>query len=227
MKKTLAGVVALHELPPRALSRIENGCLWTTHPPESIILGFNDPSNDMLFVASGQVRAVVYSGTGTQVSFRDLGAGSMFGELAAIDGSPRSACIEAVETSVIARMPNDIFWSLIDKEPAFRRVVMVHLVSLVRSLTRRIVEFATLSVASRLHAELLRLALEQPVSLGSAFIRHPPTHTDLATRISTTREAVTRELGKLRKIGVVVIEGSSWWLSVDRLYEMVREATGD
>lgn len=227
MKRTLESVAALRALPRRTLSRIESDCLWTVHPPESVILGFNDTSSDVFFVVSGQVRAVVYSGTGTQVSFRDLVAGSMFGELAAIDDSPRSACIEALETSLVARMPRDVFWGLIDKEPAFRRVVLLHLVSMVRSLTRRIVEFSTLSVASRLHAELLRMGLEQSVSQGRAFIRHPPTHTDLANRISTTREAVTRELGKLRKNSVMQLEGTSWWLSIDQLYAMVRDAAGD
>lgn len=228
MKRSLEGVVALQELPRRALSRIESCCQWATYPPDTIVLDFKDPSNDVFFITSGQVRAVVYSGTGTQVSFRDLGAGEMFGELAAIDGSPRSACIESVETSVIARMTSEEFWNLVDKEAAFRRAVLRHLVTLVRSLSRRIVEFSTLAVASRLHAELLRMALEQPVSNGRALIRHPPTHTDLANRISTTREAVTREVSKLRKAGLLRIDGSSWLITdVQRIYDMVREATGD
>lgn len=225
MIRTLDNVDALSGLPRRILSRIERSCLWSTYAAESIVLSFQDSSNDVFFVVRGQVRAVIYSGTGSQVSFRDLGEGAMFGELAALDGAPRSACIETLETSLIARMPKDVFWTLIDKEPGFRRTVFQHLVKLVRALTDRIVEFSTMSVSSRFQAELLRLALEHPVNNGRVLISKPPTHTDLANRIATTREAVTREFGRLCRKGIIEKQGSGWLVhDVNKLYVMIRDA---
>lgn len=227
MLRSLDKVEALSGLSRRILSRIERSCLWMTYPAEAVVLSFQDPSNDVFFVVKGQVRALYYSGNGSQVSFRDLGEGTMFGELSAVDSEPRSACVETLETTLIARMPNDVFWGLVDKEPAFRRAVMVHLAKLVRALSERIVEFSTLTVKSRLQAELLRLALEQPVQGGRAFIRRPPTHTDLANRIATTREAVTREMQHLYKSGLIERQGSSWLVNdVNQLYRLVREAAG-
>jgi CRP/FNR family cyclic AMP-dependent transcriptional regulator len=73
----------------------------------------------------------------------------------------------------------------------------------VRSLTERAFELATLPVAGRVHRELLRLILESGVSDDRVLIEAMPTHADIASRIGTHREAVTRELNSLAAEGIV------------------------
>ena len=79
--------------------------------------------------------------------------------------------------------------------------IMRHLSHQVRVLTSRVFEFSTLAVRNRVHAELLRMATPS----GDIFPR--PTHEDFASRISTHREAVTRELSRLEELGLLVRQG--------------------
>lgn len=70
------------------------------------------------------------------------------------------------------------------------------------ALTTRVYDFSTLAVKNRIQAELLRLANLVPKDGKSARIFPAPTHGEIASRVSTHREAVTRELNRLCRIGV-------------------------
>ena len=54
------------------------------------------------------------------MTFRDIGAGDYFGEVAAIDGEPRSADVVALESTLVASMPAAVVWRLLREEPAGR-----------------------------------------------------------------------------------------------------------
>lgn len=127
----------------------------------------------------------------------------MFGDLAAIDGKPRCADVEAREESVVAYMPAADFRAVMREHPAVADAVMRQLAALVRRLSERVVEFSTLGVRNRIHAELLRRARAAGPQDNQAQIRPPPTHAELASHVATTRYAVTRELGALEKAGIV------------------------
>ncbi|QIG49237.1 winged helix-turn-helix domain-containing protein [Nordella sp. HKS 07] len=91
--------------------------------------------------------------------------------------------------------------------PEFTRAVATHLTQQVRVLTRRVFEFSTMAVRQRLWAELLRLAEAAAKGEGQALLSPPPTHAEIASRISTHREAVTREFAWLEAQGFIVKEG--------------------
>ena len=77
----------------------------------------------------------------------------------------------------------------------------------VRRLTTRVFEFSTMAVRQRLRAELLRQAM--PGAGDSAAIDPVPTHAELASRISTHREAVSREMAWLEGRGLVAKKGKA------------------
>ena len=97
----------------------------------------------------------------------------------------------------------------------------------IRTLTGRIFEFSTLPVANRLHAELLRLANAPDDSTTNiAPLRTTPTHAEFAARISTHREAVTRELNRLLKNGVLTKGQKGLVIAdVEELRAILRKAT--
>jgi CRP-like cAMP-binding protein len=83
-------------------------------------------------------------------------------------------------------------------------------------------------VRSRLHCELLRMSLDVGVNGNEAVIASVPTHAQLAARIGTHREAVTRELQYLQKRGIVVQQGRELRVNdVAELAEIIRAAAGD
>jgi CRP-like cAMP-binding protein len=146
----------------------------------------------------------LFSVSGREVTFRDLNAGEMFGELAAIDGQPRSANVIALTDTLIASLSGEAFWQVLREQPEVAAVTLKRLVANVRDLSGRVFEFSTLTANNRIQAELLRLAQAHLQDDGEPVVIAPvPTHAEMASRVSTHREAVTRELSRLAKAGVI------------------------
>ena len=183
-----------------ALARL---CRWHRYAAHQYIIGHQDETNDVYFIVDGRVRVTVFSPSGKEVSFADLPAGKSFGEMAAIDGAPRSATVIALSNTVLASMSAKAFRRVLDDHADVAAKMMQNLVGLVRRLSDRVVEFSVLAVRNRIHAELLRLARDQGLDGDTAVITPVPTHADIASRVSTHREAVTRELNALARDGLV------------------------
>lgn len=211
-----------------ALDRAVRSCEWRQYEPGEQILGFQDPSTDVLFLLAGKARVVIYSSEGKAVVFVDLKSGTMFGEIAAIDRGSRSASVEALEPCTIASLSAEKFEGLMLEEPSVAIVTLQHMAADVRRLSERVFEFSTLFVQNRVHAELLRLAGEASGGQADAVLSPAPSLSDIADRISTHREAVSRELSRLTTTGLLRREGSDLRItSVAKLVKLVHEAKGD
>lgn len=211
------------DMPEGALAAIAADCAVQSYAAGELVIGHTDTSFDVLLLMSGSARVSLYSADGQRVGFREMPKGMMFGEISAIDGLPRSASVEAIEPCVIGRLPRKRFLSMIEEHPGFAIAVARQLAGHVRRLTTRVFEFSTMAVRQRLRAELLRMA----VAAGgdTAVIHNLPTHAELASRISTHREAVSREMAWLDAEGHTVKQGRNLLIaSVSRLRGLVAES---
>jgi len=170
---------------------------------KQMIISRNEPSTDVYFVVSGNVKATVYSASGKEVTFQELGPGAMFGELAAIDGESRTTCVETKTAATIASLTEQKFWTVLGDYPEVRRAILLRLTRLARFLCEKIVEITTLSVSERVRAELVRMASSAAGGDSSVEIIDPPTHSEIACLLGTHREAVTKELKRLEKEGLI------------------------
>jgi len=84
----------------------------------------------------------------------------------------------------------------------------------IRELTKRVYEFSTLAVRYRIQAEVLRLANLSSRCGNVVNISPAPTHAEIASRTSTHREAVTRELNRLAKLAFLSNEIASFGLPI-------------
>jgi CRP-like cAMP-binding protein len=225
---SLNAITVFAGLPPATLSRIQRHCTWRRYAPREPIIEYLDASNDVFFLVSGEARVSIYSVDGKAVTFCDLGPGEMFGEVAAIDGGPRSTSIEARSSCLIAAMSSAGFRELLRSEPAVAEALLRYFAAKIRDLTTRVYEFSALAVSNRIQSELLRLARLAAATGRSAHIDPAPTHAEIASRTSTHREAVTRELNRLSRLGVIEQHGRALTVKdVDRLAAMVHEVTGE
>ncbi|NKB36508.1 MAG: cyclic nucleotide-binding domain-containing protein [Gammaproteobacteria bacterium] len=174
-----------------------------------IVLTHQDTSTDVFILVSGTVRITIYSNSGRQITFRDLSAGQVFGELSAIDNQPRSAHVVSLDSSVLTIVSASDFLRILCEYPVVNKNTLKYLTGLIRSLSERIVEYSTLGVSKRIHAELLRLGRTCDANASRITISPAPTHAELAHRVSTNREAVTREMSSLVKHGVIRKEGKT------------------
>ncbi len=167
------------------------------------ILFHGETDRDVFFVIEGRARASVSSADGKSVAFKEFVAGDVFGEFSAIDGAPRSANVVAVTDMTVARLPAAGFERLVAEDPGFAWALLRHVTELSREMNARVVEYSTMLVRERLVRELIRLA-RIGVAVGDGVeIAPPPTHQDIAARISTHREAVSREMSRLAKAGLL------------------------
>ncbi len=224
----LRRVALLDALSDDRLDRVAQACRWqSVEADQPLVLRAQD-EGDVYFIVSGRVRITTYAASGRQVTFRDCGEGELFGELAAIDGGPRSADVVTLQPSVLASLAPADFRALLREEPLLAERVMLRLASLVRQLSERIIDLSTLEVPQRLQAELLRMAQAAGVADNRARLDPSPKHAALASQISTNREQVTRELNALVRLGVLQKDGKALVVAdVQHLARAVANARGD
>jgi CRP/FNR family transcriptional regulator, cyclic AMP receptor protein len=207
-----------------AFTDIARHCMVREYAADEVIIGHKDQTFDVMFLLEGLARVSIYSADGQHVSFRDIAAGAIFGELSAIDGQPRSASVECIEPCIAAVMRQPHFLAAIANHPQFTVAVLRHLTQQVRILTTRVFEFSTMAVRQRVRAELLRLAEASAKGSDQAVLSPGPKHAEIASRVSTHREAVTRELAWLEAQSLVEKEGRALKIpSLKRLRDLVEK----
>ncbi len=200
---SLAAIELFYDLSFNDRKVVADKCRGVKFTTGDIITSHNDVDTDVYFIISGRVRIAIYSASGKEISFRDQAAGEMFGEIAAVDNKSRSAYVVTLCETLLAGMSAENFLWLMQLYPSIMTRTLAHFAQLIRSLSDRVVEFSSLDVRNRLHAELLRLAWKNMDNANTATISPAPRHVELANRISTHREAITRELAQLASSGLI------------------------
>jgi len=217
------------KLAPAEVEQLEKLCRFKRYKSQEQIIDRQSESREVFFVVSGRVRIVIYSLSGREITLDDLCAGGYFGELAALDSEPRSASVMALEDTVTASMPHETFLNVLDRHPEVARNVMLRLTAIIRQATERIMDLSTLGANNRVHAEILRQArLAGEDEDGRAWIAPIPVHSDVASRVSTTRETVARVFSDLTKSGLLVREKDALLVTdLFRLEDLVEEVRGE
>jgi CRP-like cAMP-binding protein len=170
-----------------------------------------DPGDALFIVASGAVKVVVPSEDGEEAILATLRRGDFLGELALLDGAPRSASAVALESTEVLALPRDQFKTLVANEPAIRDALHAALAAELRRLTTHVAELHFLDLAGRLAARLTRLAQDhgeiQPD--GSILLNAPLTQSDLAAMIGATRQSVNKLLGEFVAAGLLRMDEDS------------------
>jgi CRP/FNR family cyclic AMP-dependent transcriptional regulator len=202
----LARLAFLADADPAALSAAAALARWLAVGPGELVLDFGDTTDDVFLVAEGAVRVVVRTPLGQEVILGDLGPGDVFGEMAAIDGAPRSANVTALHPSRLCRMPAAAFLEVALRSPGVGLRVMRVLTGRLRLLDQRLFEQVVLPVRYRLASELLRLSRprEGRGAAGRVVSPPPPQHV-LAARIGARRETISLALAELAREGLLEV----------------------
>ena len=105
---TLAAHPCFRTLDPDACRVLDRQCIWLQDVAGAWLVDQSAHDRDVYFIMCGQLRAV-YNMARQDLIFNDMTAGSIFGEMAAIDGAPRAASVFAVTDSMVAKMPGPVF----------------------------------------------------------------------------------------------------------------------
>jgi CRP/FNR family transcriptional regulator, cyclic AMP receptor protein len=173
-----------------------------------VLFHMGDPGDALFVVTSGAVKISLPSEEGDEAIIATVREGEFFGELALLDGAPRSAtatALEPTETLVLAR-PR--FRELIATEPVLRDALFAALTAELRRLTTHVQELHFLDITGRLAARLSRLAVTHGriAADGTTRLDAPLTQSDLAAMIGATRQSVNKLLGLFIDDGLLRLE---------------------
>ena len=164
----------------------------------------DEPGESMFVLLEGAVKLVVSSSDGGVVELARLVAPASFGELAVLDGGPRSATAEAVERSTLLAITRAEVLRLVHAEEQVAEALLRLLGTMVRRTTRQVTDLALLSLPRRVAAKLLELA--DPAGEGPARTRRL-TQVELATMVGAARQSVNQALKSLEARGYIRTTG--------------------
>jgi CRP/FNR family cyclic AMP-dependent transcriptional regulator len=181
---------ALHALEARAETR--------NYKKGVIIFGRGDESDYLCVLLDGLVHAYIDGAHGKKIIVNTIGPGELFGELAMFSDEPRSANIVAVEACEVLIVQRKAVMQAMAEFPAFSKNIIQRLARKVNSLTDDVSSLALLDVYSR-----IARILQQHTDAG---ITGRLTQQDIADRVGSSREMVSRILKDLRLGGYISIE---------------------
>ena len=222
--ESLSRIPLFEDLPEDVTTAQSRRCTWRTYEENGLVIDYDDESRDVRFIVSGEVRIILRIATGKEVILSEMGAGDYFGEIAAIDESGRSANVTALTRSQMCIMPQAVFRELLETQASVNRAVLRTFAERIRHLNLRLAEHCFLQTKHRLYNELIRLSRPRPNHPGQRSISTPPTQKDLAARIGTRREVVSREIASMKRAGIVdKTTGALVLCDVERINAMIHE----
>lgn len=172
-----------------------------------VIFHQGDPGNLLQIVASGAVKIVLASPEGEEAIIATLRPGDFFGELALLDGAPRSATATALEATETLDLPRATFLDMLADDRTLQHALLTALAAELRKLTGHVEELHFLDLAGRLAMRLTRLARERGNGAeGRVELDWPYTQSDLASMIGGTRQSVNKLLTGMVQAGLISVE---------------------
>jgi CRP/FNR family transcriptional regulator, cyclic AMP receptor protein len=168
-----------------------------------------DPGDALFIVMAGSIKITLPADTGDEAILATLRAGDFFGELALLDGAPRSATAVAIEPTETYVLSRDGFRELIATQSQMREALLATLAAEVRRLTNHVEELHFLDITGRLASRLVRLSAESGATRladGGVRLAGPLTQGDLAAMIGCPRQSVNKLLGLFSDDGFIRLE---------------------
>lgn len=168
----------------------------------ALIVSEGDPGDALFVVRSGEVKVVLVGDDGREVILKVLGVGDHFGELALIDGRPRSAHVVSTMASSLLVLRRADFRRQVEQNPQVAWGLMVELSQRLRQADGTIGSLVLLDVPGRVAKVLLEHATPgEPATLVKQL-----THQTIAQMIGASRETVSRAMAEFQDKAVITVQ---------------------
>lgn len=200
---SLDGIPLLGCLTAAERKGLERQCRWIDFGPGEKIIERGEEYSSVYFLISGTAHVLNYSESGRAVSYAALKNGDVFGELAAIDGLPRSAWVCTITPCIVGAVPGPAFLDLVTANRDMAMALLKRLAAVIRLGDERLADVSLLGAEQRVCMELIRMAEPDPDDPERYLVYPVPTQTNFANMIGASRETVSRILGRLRDDDIV------------------------
>jgi CRP/FNR family transcriptional regulator, cyclic AMP receptor protein len=216
----LAEVELFGELDAGTLQAIAERARRRSIERGQVLFWQDEPGDSMFVLLEGAVKLVVSSRDGELVELARLVAPASFGELAVLDGGPRSATAEAVERCTLVAITRTELLRLLRTEERVAEALLRALGAMVRRTTRQVTDLVFLDLQGRVARQLLLLATDGD---GAGAITRRVTQGELATMVGGARQTVNQALRSLEARGLIrTTDGAFEILDHDQLHHLAQ-----
>jgi CRP/FNR family transcriptional regulator, cyclic AMP receptor protein len=173
-----------------------------SYPKNTVLVQEGDKSDQLYVLLAGKLKVFLADDDGNEIVVDVLSPKQYFGEMA-LDGEPRSASVMTVEASKLAVIQREDFKRFLAEDAQAALALIVTLIRRARNLTRTIGNLALLDVYGRVARLLIDNATEE---LGQLVVTQKMSQQEIAQRIGSSREMVSRILSDLKEGGYVSID---------------------
>lgn len=185
-------------LGPETLEQVAALCTTRQLDAEEVLFLKGDAGDALYAVRSGQIRIATGSDSGKRLTLNLLGAGDVFGEIALLDGRPRTADAIAAEPSKLFVIRRSAFLALLHRQPALGIQLIELLCRRLRWVSTRMEEVTLMPLSARLARRLVGLTDDYGAELTVS-------QEELAVFAGATRESVNRQLQVWKRNGIIAL----------------------
>jgi CRP/FNR family transcriptional regulator, cyclic AMP receptor protein len=193
---------------------VEQAGMVRRFPRGDALFHQGDDPGMVLIIHSGRIKVSVVTPDGHDVMLGYLQPGTVLGDLAALDGEPRSTTAIAIDAVEALGIPMLAFRTLLDERPGIMRALALIAAQRLRLADRQRVEFAAYDVLGRVARRIDELAESGTETAEGIEIDAGLSQEDLAAWTAASREAVSKALGAMRTLG---------WIETRRRMIVVRD----
>ena len=210
------------ELPPTVIDRLGSYMKRRTVARGSAIFAKGDPGDSLMGVLAGTVKISVPSADGRDVVLNIIHEGGIFGEIALLDGHPRTADATAMSECQLMIIERRDFVPFLQSQSDVALKFIEILCARLRRTSEQVQDVTFLDLPTRLAKALLRLAGDAPTPRRKITI----TQRDLSQMIGMSRESTNKQLRAWEKLKWIELErGGVTVLQPERLAEAAEEGS--
>ncbi|MDX2157977.1 MAG: Crp/Fnr family transcriptional regulator [Hyphomicrobiaceae bacterium] len=189
-----------------------------------LIFSRGDPGNAIYLVREGRVRLSILTADGRELSFAHALPGDIFGEIAVLDGSPRSADATALGDVVALALPAATCHRLIEQHPGLARAVIRLLCARLREVSDHLEDIALLPIEARLARYFLNRLPTAAASSATPLqkLELAMSQSELALLLGASRPKVNAAIMALEQAGAIRRAGQAFEADVPLLSEIAR-----
>ncbi len=181
--------------------------IYKEYPNNYTIVRHNDMGDAMFIILDGSVKVSLFSENGREVILDIIEKGGFFGEMSIIDKMPRSANIITTDKTTTIMIKRNDFMNLLMQYPNMSINILKELVGRLRKADDVINSLSIHDVLGRISRFITKIFISNEVPLVTgAVVDFSFTHKDIAARVGTTRESVTRALNKMLEKHILSLE---------------------
>lgn len=214
----LAAIPMFSELVPDSLEALAGMVQFRRYPKGAFIVGQNEAGTAMFLLASGRVKVSIASPEGRELVLNYLEAPAHFGEMALVDGQPRSSDVIAVTDVELLSLDGKDLSAAIQLQPRLALSLIATLSRRLRHTISRLEEMAFHDATHRVMRVVLNVATAGLETRGAPVVQGM-THYDIATLAGTSRETASRVISQLARDGVVTTKGRRIIVNLDQLVD--------